>query len=188
MTIRNSVRAHSCRSGGNGGEATIRVITSGMSFYNDGSRRNNNGHCRTRRPTTPSCRDNSSNDFSMLPSGSSGSNVPFNNTSSRSSNLPFWALGFSAFWGRSAVVTGREATPRTNNHPVGEGREGIYTFYISGIRRVSCGSATGLHHFASSETGVLPHEMANAYTCRRERLAGTVGETHRVTLLPCASS
>ncbi len=82
------------------------------------------------------------------------------------------------------VTRGREVSEGHSEEP----GEGIYTFYMSGISRVSCGSITGLEECMARETGVLPEEVDKYYTGRRERLAITVGETECVTLLPCATS
>lgn len=61
-------------------------------------------------------------------------------------------------------------------------------FYNGRGGRVSCGSMTGLEGCISRENGVLPEEVANGYTGRRETLAITIGETHRVSLVPCIRS
>ncbi len=162
VNVRNTVRAEECRSGGNGGHATFRIVTGGIRFIRSGE------------------------------SSSTGSNTSFDGTSIgsftrvstvSSDSLPFWLVFLGVVFGRTVGVR------REGREPVREGPHGgIYRFYISHIRTVSCGSITCLHGFVSRHTGVLPHHTANAYTTRRHRLAATVGHTHRVTLLPCIGS
>lgn len=68
------------------------------------------------------------------------------------------------------------------------GGGGCYHFGGDNVHCVSCGSPRFLGGFLGRRNGVLPHHVANASLGFRHHVTRTIGETHRLTLLPCMAS
>ncbi len=68
------------------------------------------------------------------------------------------------------------------------GGGGCYHFGGDNVGFVSCGSPRFLGGFLGRRNGVLPHHVANASVGCRHHITRTIGETHRLTLLPFMAS
>lgn len=174
ISVSKHVRAKDCAGGSNIGMCAARIVIRRRRFTRDETR-TRTGETDFRHRSTPDPTPDTSTNSNFV-------GVPSN----VSRRLPFgWIKG------RVAVVTCRgKDEPRNKfgeENPTHE-EGGIYIFYNGRGGRVSCGSITGLGGCISREKGVLPEEVAKGYTGRRETLAMTVGETERVSLVPCIRS